>query len=353
MEVSRKNNINASQTNQVKLAKKKSDNLNFGANFSVSNAIVTTMDTIERGGLAASFLIQDNLGTNIPRTITALNRNKEETGKLNYMNAAEVAIREFITGPSLFVIPAVIMFLSKKLIGKAMDVPKSTIESLSDIFNNSIKNIDIKSLPAKNVAKQNFYKETFKNMIQSSTGENVENLDNIASNMAKKLINIEKAPKKSFFKTLLDKKVDGSKQDLIQELTDDFIKIRKKYSTRSCDNFLNANLNINNNKTSQHFGSMLNYMNSLFDDAYNTLAKQSKKSNSNKTIEQIVNKFKINRSSLRFASNILTTIAIGAFCAYIPKLYTLSDKNPALDGLIDENMQAKLKEANNNETNAI
>ena len=61
------------------------------------------------------------------------------------MNAAEVAIREFVTGPSLFIIPAVTMFLSKKLIGKAMDVPKSTIESLSDIFSNSIKNIDIKS----------------------------------------------------------------------------------------------------------------------------------------------------------------------------------------------------------------
>lgn len=352
MEVSRNNNINTSQTNQTKGAKKKSDNLNFGANFSVSNAIVTTMDTIERGGLAASFLIQDNLGTNVPRTITALNRNKEETGKLNYMNAAEVAIREFVTGPSLFIIPAVTMFLSKKLIGKAMDVPKSTIESLSDIFSNSIKNIDIKSLPDKNVAKQNFYKETFKNMIRVSTGESVENLDNIASDMAKKLINIEKAPKKSFLKTLLAKKVDGSRQDLAKELTDDFIKIRKKYSTRSDENFLNARLNINNNKTSQHFGSMLNYMNSLFDDAYNTLTKQSKKSN-NKTIEQIVNKFKINRSNLRFASNILTTLAIGAFCAYIPKLYTLSDKNPALDGLIDENMRAKLKEANNNETNAI
>ena len=52
----------------------------------VGNVVVNTMDAVERGGLVASFLIQDFLGMNIPRTATGLYRNSDITGELNYIN---------------------------------------------------------------------------------------------------------------------------------------------------------------------------------------------------------------------------------------------------------------------------
>ena len=58
-----------------------------------TTAMIDFWAAIARGGLAASFTVQDMLGTNFPRTFAALDRNKDITGKNNYKAAVEVAIR--------------------------------------------------------------------------------------------------------------------------------------------------------------------------------------------------------------------------------------------------------------------
>ena len=122
------NNYNAQSNKSVKRQ-------NFG--MGLGNGIVTLMDGIDRGGLATSFIIQDVGGTCIPRTWSGLHRNEDVTGKLNYQEATEVALREFITGPSMFAIPMAILYGCKKWIGKALDVPVKHIEGLSNILSKS------------------------------------------------------------------------------------------------------------------------------------------------------------------------------------------------------------------------
>ena len=101
----------------------KSNSYNNQTNFKgFGDIAVATMDFVDRGGLFASFTIQDMLGTNFPRTYVGLNRNKDVTGKYNFKEASEVALREFMTGPSMFIIPMIMVYGSLK-IGSSLDVP--------------------------------------------------------------------------------------------------------------------------------------------------------------------------------------------------------------------------------------
>jgi len=100
---------------------------------------------IARGGLAASFTVQDMLGTNFPRTFAALDRNKDITGKNNYKAAVEVAIREFTTGPSMFVIPALVLAGATRFssfAGEANRVSKDNIAIFSDIMKGTMSNLN-------------------------------------------------------------------------------------------------------------------------------------------------------------------------------------------------------------------
>ncbi|UKI42640.1 MAG: hypothetical protein L6V95_07140 [Candidatus Melainabacteria bacterium] len=87
MEISRNNfNGNLNYSGMPKKEYKKDTRTSFKG---VDGVVVATMDAIERGGMAASFTIQDMFGTNIPRTLTALDRNREELGHPNYAHMPE------------------------------------------------------------------------------------------------------------------------------------------------------------------------------------------------------------------------------------------------------------------------
>ena len=119
-----------------------------------TTCLIDMWAAIARGGLAASFTVQDMLGTNFPRTFAALDRNKDITGKNNYKAAVEVAIREFTTGPSMFVIPALVLAGASGFSGEANRVPKDTIAVFSNIMKgtmnglqeNKFKGVDFSSM---------------------------------------------------------------------------------------------------------------------------------------------------------------------------------------------------------------
>src|ERR1035437_67005 len=101
----------------------------------LDSVVITTMDAIERGGTFASFVTQDFLGAILPRPLAGLTRNKKENqGKVNTKFALKEVIREFITGPSMFIIPMGILHVTKKYVGKSLDVPANFIKGLGDIF---------------------------------------------------------------------------------------------------------------------------------------------------------------------------------------------------------------------------
>ena len=172
----------------VKQNKQDSNDLSFKG--IVGDGIVAVMDGIERGGIAASFTVQDMFGTNFPRTYNGLQRNRDITGEYNFQEAKEVALREFITGPSMFLIPLAILFGVRNLAGTAYSVPGKRIEAFSNILtgNDELKNILVNT---PDEFKSKYYASVFRNILSSSTTRlNDAELDRNANYFAEQLISV-------------------------------------------------------------------------------------------------------------------------------------------------------------------
>ena len=109
----------------------KHNNVSFG---NAGNPVITLMDAIDRGGFAASFIMQDFLGMAGPRVLTGMYRNHDKTGQLNWDFAKKEGIREILSGPSAFLIPAAMMFGIKKVSGTANNVPVDFINGFGHTF---------------------------------------------------------------------------------------------------------------------------------------------------------------------------------------------------------------------------
>ena len=143
-------------------------------------------NAIENGGLAVSFTLQDMLGTNLPRPIMGLRRNaKENKGQNNFNFAAKEMVREFLTGPSMFLIPMGMLKIGKKVFGKTINVPAKFIKSLGEIH---AKN-PINAAGAA-ISKQEFYQNTFTEMIRNAKSETVASESTIskAKEFSEKLV---------------------------------------------------------------------------------------------------------------------------------------------------------------------
>ena len=133
----------------------------------VLSGLVKFWEAVERGGLAASFTIQDMLGTNIPRTWAAKDVGKDITGKNNWGAVLENGLREFLTGPSMFLVPAGVLAASSKYGGKSHGVPVQTIKDFGEIISNS--NIDVTN---KEAFKKSFYESVLKKAFYNFDGIN-------------------------------------------------------------------------------------------------------------------------------------------------------------------------------------
>ena len=238
------------------------------------NPVVTLMDAIDRGGFAASFIAQDGIGMVYPRIKEGLNRGREidENGKkhgsLNWEFARKEGIREILSGPSAFIIPFFIMQGIKKYSGTANNVSIDMIKGLGKNFEefaqtspDAIKNTA--------EAKKLFYNQVFENVLRTSTQEiqpdkTVKNtlsdakIKELASSFTEKTIEIENAKSKGFVRNLIGKTVSGSKEDLTQALTDEFMLLRKQNLSPSV-NEMSASLKVpgRENPIGESFKKML------------------------------------------------------------------------------------------------
>ena len=172
-------------------------------------------NAIENGGLAVSFTLQDMLGTNLPRPIMGLRRNaKENKGQNNFNFAAKEMVREFLTGPSMFLIPMGMLKIGKKVFGKTINVPAKFIKSLGEIH---AKN-PINAAGAA-ISKQEFYQNTFTEMIRNAKSETVASESTIskAKEVSEKLV-----------KGLFESK--GAKKATMKSLSEEFVQISKKHA---------------------------------------------------------------------------------------------------------------------------
>ena len=297
--------------------------------------VVNVMDAIERGGLVASFTTQDMLGTNLPRPITALSRNKKENkGKKNKTFALKEALREFTTGPSMFIIPGIILTVAKKSVGKAMDIPSQFIKGMGEIY--KAAPVTAQGAP---IPKGEFYKNVFENILKNSTTSLApDELKAKAAEFAENLVEIEKAKPKSFLKNFRGIFVKGSQQDLITALSDKFFHTIKAHNDSSIVDYTVGTLDVGVDgvKKSAPFKKLITYMRNYAGDVVEktseTINVQSAKPTLDK-VKELINNANIKRITGRYTLNLIMAAAVLCFLPMIPKIYNVSKDNPALRGL--------------------
>ncbi len=321
-------------------------NPSFGAGM-VGNGIITTMDAIDRGGLVASFLVQDFFGLNIPRTATGFFRNSEVTGEYNYQEAAEVGIREFLSGPTMFAIPMLMLWGIKKHFGKSNDVPVDMIRVLGAEYSKLAESKGVADLKDLEKVKRAFYADMFENVLKNAYEDKaVGGIRQEAEYFANELMEVENLRKnkktKSFIDKFRGKKVEGTAEDKMAALVERYADIRKQHAVDASSSFLEANIKSGNYHANRSFEKVAHDLRNFVEDAVGTLTKKAEKSDSNLgNMKEFISKF----TNMRIGSRVLTNFSmvggIIAFCSIIPKLYQLSDKNPGLKGLEDDEISAE------------
>ena len=179
------------------------------------------MNGIEKGGFAASFIIQDTAGMTVPRTGEGLVRGvdkdrvkstwnvvkarltfrepKEEDKKnclklkeLNFKEGLEVAIREGLSGPLMMFTPALVLLGAKRYAGKSTFTNSSMINRLGNKMTNIVKDGVHDSVSA---LKHEFYTKNITDMVKATTKS--ANLEKEAEFIRKATDSVEKLDKYS------------------------------------------------------------------------------------------------------------------------------------------------------------
>ena len=318
--------------NQTALNRTKVNNPNFTGGFNPINA---TMDAINSGGYIASFFAQDCIGTIIPRIYEGANRNKEETGQYNWAFAKKEALRELLSGPCMFIIPLGIFTALKRKIGPSVKVPVDRI----NVYGNKFAEFAgaNKKLISENpkLARQEFYTDIFRDMLTESTGKEVskEFIDKEAERFAKRFITAENSKSKGFFRKITNKAVEGSKEDIISEIANKFVNLRKS-SLAPTASALEATISSKSGaKATGSFKAMLSSLTEFTNDAMKTASKNFNLSKEFDA-EKFVKTFTKKRMGTRILSNFGIYALTVSFMTQVPKLYNMGQKeNPGLAGL--------------------
>lgn len=322
-----------------------------GAADILPNLVTTTMDGIARGGYAASFVTQDMLGMAAPRVATGLNRGREETGHYNWAFAKSEAYREFLSGPSTFLIPALMLYGVGKSVGTAVKVPSKFIKELGENFAEFAQTQPTAVLADKAVLKQNYYEHAIKSVLEGSTNGELQGkkLNAAAKSFAKRLIEIENQKNrpltekiassfenaKNSIRNIFVKKEDRitnkTAKRMTEKLINDFSSVKRKFTGAEASTF---GSNLKNGTVNTSFGDFIQHLQNYTTDATKSISKKFKPE-AGKTIKEFMENFTYKRVGGRFLTTLAMTTAVMSFFTFIPKLYKSKDgKNHALDGLV-------------------
>ncbi len=333
------NNHNHQQHKNLPQQQTNAKDVAFG---NAANMVVMFMDGIERGGFVASFLAQDCCGMVAPRIYEGLNRNKEETGHLNWDFAKREGLRECLSGPSVFVIPWAILSVVKKYSGTANNVAVDFIKAFGDDFG---KYAGAKGANIADKAKTQteFYEQVYRNVLKTSTNGELpeEEINKTARKFAQELAKVRDAKSKGFWKNFTGKEVAGSKEDILAKMSEEFVSIRKKHTAPSTAHWAaeytaGKDAAGNAKKLSASFTSfsnkLLDYTGDVVDHTEKFISKDK-----NGNVLDYIKGHTTRRMGSRAITNISMWLAVVGFYFLIPKIYSmgLDGKNPGMAGLED------------------
>lgn len=260
------------------------------------------MNKLGGGNFLVEFFVLDALSMIAPRVWIGLKRDREKLGHLNYQAGAEETVRECISGPSIFLIPMVIMHAYKKF------------------------------RPASHIPDESMY--NFTSTMHEITQESDANTLNNKGALDKKLA--EKVFDKTFGDFPADNK-DVFKTEFTKILTDDKSKTGKKQFESLIARINAANKNsapINSNTIK--FNKLTLSSAELYEDFYdyskdvvNRLTKQSFAEKA-KDVKGFLEKLYKQRMRTKTLTAVTGFFALGAFLLYLPKIYKMSNISPAM-----------------------
>lgn len=280
---------------------------------------------IENNGFLGEFLTVDTLGMATPRTVQGYNRNKEELGHLNYKAGREELVRELLSGPAFFFIPAGVLAIVTLLKGKATQVAADTLDIFKSVMEKTSKNIkDMKD--SKDIKKKfldDFISNAFDEKEYKNEQHQITKIKEIFTNV------LEYKSKNPL--GLFDKTKAKFKKDLSEAIT-----TLNKANGKFIDNTSTIELTLGkDSKKTLNITQMLSDIPHYLENITKSAGKSST------SIEKFVEDFHKKAKLVRQSTNILAAIALAAFLVAIPKLYQTDKKFPGLEGLKTENRPSK------------
>ncbi len=276
---------------------------------SVGNPLVMVATFIENNGFLGEFLAVDAAGMATPRTLQGYNRNKEELGHPNYKAGNEELIRELLSGPAFFVVPAVVLAISALIKGKVAKVPTDTLNAFKTVMQKA--SINVEDLTnAKNI--QDKFLGSFTKIAFSDYTSKTQQIDEI----------------KKVLSDVINKKT--SKKKAI-EAAEKALAILNKANGELIDNTSIVKLD----KTEINIADLVNDISNYLED-FTRKATKSSDSTTN-----FIDKFHEKANFIRRTANVLAVSALSAFLLIIPNLYQKDKKFPGLEGLDIKNKRQK------------
>lgn len=307
--------------------------------------VIMFMDGIERGGFVASFLAQDCVGMVTPRIAEGLNRNREETGKLNWDFARREMLRECLSGPSVFIIPASMLALIKKFSGTANNVHVDYIKGFGKEFEKYAKENPTGFKDATSTQKA-LAANVYENVLRTTTANQMpeQEIKATAQHFAEELVRSNKAKSKGFFRKLAGKSVPNSKEDILANISNEFVAIRKRYNAPSTNQLNVEFIGANNKKLVANFKKFSNSLLDYSNDAVHNAKKFFDKNNAG-NVAEFIQKHTSRRVGSRALTNLGAWLAVVTFYFFIPKIYSmgLNGTNPGLAGLDAEETTVETK----------
>ena len=325
--------VNSFTGNNAVISRKTANNTSFRGFWNkVGTVNKNLMEHIEKGGFFAEFCIMDMCGMVLPRVYQGFQRNKEELGHLNYQAGAEEFLREFITGPSMFLIPIATVILAGRRLGRATQINSKLLTQFSDAFKNLGTKFASKENQHTNTA---FAAKLFDKFIQNSEGiraadSAVQSLNKFKFDFVRQLTeNVGQKMSKKDSKAAISKF-----EDLIANINTSYFGT-KEYSlalsagkgkeavhTTATDLYLDAR---------KYMEDVIPSAKLSFDDL-----KAKGTEITQKVFDDTIGAITKIRENGRKLLCVGGSAALAGFLCIIPKIYQLSKKNPALNGIVDE-----------------
>lgn len=303
-----------------------------------TDSCIAMTDYIGTKGLMGTYVVQDLFGMVIPRVGAGYFRNSNKTGEGNKSFALLEAVREIISGPSLFIIPWIILSNVKRFAGKVYEVPISMTSDLQALFEKfANEHPDMANMNGKEAKKQ-FYDFVFKDIISQTGGGNIAESQLLAGKAARVG---ELDARKVFVSS--GKKKESSK--CLSDIHNAIVEMNKNSGKQSSE--LSTMFMSGSGKDKVKIGDIRNFTALLTDyteDIFSKLEKQ--KNNTGFEMSEFIKKFHNKAKVGRFVLNISMFAAIVGFFTQIPKLYkSVSKTNPGMKGLIPETDKVEIAQA--------